>query len=426
MKILYFALTFYPENSGYANAFLNFISALEKEGSVAVDVITPTPLGDRMELNFNNIQIHRVNNFILEYRLLKTLSGLKLNKKDKELNCLRRITCFPLKLIRVGIFWLFYEYYLYKKVIKFLDSKTYDVVFIETFDLSITTYLLSKKIKKTKLFVRVHATSETEYAFYFPGIINNIKKHLIKRASRNITFFISTNRFHLEFIKTHYLEGNIYNILKKSFFVLPNTLNEKAIQNCFLNCSQKSQSSNKLKLFTLGRLDSAGLLQKGFSDLLAAFTLIDKNKLDHIELTIVGQGKDKQKLIDYARRKQFDFIRFIDYMPHDETLRNLAESDIVVLPSRIEGLSLFALETLATKNAVLFANTGGLVDLVEDNGFLFEPQNIEELSSKIKKIISLRRDELEKMKEKSSQIYKKKFSADIVSKQFLKIMDITS
>ena len=107
-----------------------------------------------------------------------------------------------------------------------------------------------------------------------------------------------------------------------------------------------------------------------------------------------------------------------------ESINLLKQSDIVVLPSRYEGLSMFALEGLATGNTVIFSKTGGLIDLVDGNGLFFEPQDIDSLVEALVKISNLPKDEIIKMKSKSIEIVKEKFIPFIVAKKFNSILNI--
>ena len=428
MKILYFALTFFPENSGYANAFFNFISALKNEYNISIDVVTPTPLNQSDEVEFRNIAVHRINNITMLFKKLVNSSQKKKISTDSSQSvkiCMSPIIYFQAftKIANI-ILWFCNDVYIYTQIKKIYRSYDFNFIFIETFDFSIATYLLSRKFPGI-LLIRVHATNETEYAFFFPGIVNIIKKRFIKKAARRIRYLLSTNSYHIDFIKKHYLDDNLFSILNKTFFVLPNTLDEEVL-NCIPKHPAEMNNNDKLRIFTLGRMDHGGLLQKGFQDLIAAFSMIDKKLLDKINVTIVGKGPYRKILVDYANNKNLKFINFIAEMDHKSTLEQLTLSDIVILPSRIEGLSMFALESLATKNAVVFSDVGGLVDLVEDNGFLFKNQDIEDLASKIEKILTLSKKEIDKMKQKSFQIYCKKFSSSVVRDKFLNILKIIS
>jgi hypothetical protein len=100
------------------------------------------------------------------------------------------------------------------------------------------------------------------------------------------------------------------------------------------------------------------------------------------------------------------------------------KSDVVILPSRFEGMSMFALEALYTKNLVIFTNTGGIKDMVKDNGYLVEVQNIEELADKLNTITNLTHEEINEMKENSFKHYKDSYAGNIIKNKFLKILKV--
>jgi glycosyltransferase involved in cell wall biosynthesis len=70
-----------------------------------------------------------------------------------------------------------------------------------------------------------------------------------------------------------------------------------------------------------------------------------------------------------------DNVRFLGYRA--DTQKLLAATDIVVLPSRIEGLPLFAVEALASGRPVVATAVGGTPEVVIDHetGLLVPPED---------------------------------------------------
>ena len=171
-------------------------------------------------------------------------------------------------------------------------------------------------------------------------------------------------------------------------------------------------------------MDYLGNNQKGFTDFIYALKSLPKEILERFEVTIVGKGNMRNELMGLC--KGLGNIIFIEEMPHKEVIEALKFSDVVMLPSRYEGLSMFALEGLATGNACLFSNTGGLIDMVDGNGFLFEPQNVESIAIALTELANLDSDNLVNMKKKSIKICEDKFSSRVVSEKFKVIFDIVA
>jgi len=386
IKVMFYCHVFYPQNSGYSNAFQNLINAiLDYSSDIHVTVVTPYQLGENKELKRDRLEILRLKP--------------KIN--------IRKIRYF------------LNEYLFAKEVSKRFKLGNYNLLFIETFDQSLFINSLDSDIYN-KTVIRIHSTNETEYTIFNKSLEYRIRKFIIHNfLSKKIINIASTNSFHIGFAKKYYFDENIIEIGNKNFFIIPNTLTHDLIHD---NESIDLYVGDKLKLFILGRMDKLGFNQKGFLDFIYALRLLDHEVVNRFEITVVGKGDEKFKILSLS--KEFNNITFIDELPHSQTINFLKQSDVVVLPSRYEGLSMFALESLATGNAVIFSKTGGLVDLVDGNGFSYEPQNIDSLADALIKITSLPKDEIIKMKYKSIEIVKDKFAPYIVAKKFYSVLKI--
>jgi len=381
-KVMFYCHVFYPQNSGYSNAFQNLINAiLDYSSEIQITVVTPYELGENQELKRDRLEILRLK------------PRINIRKIRYFLN----------------------EYLFAKEVSKKFKLENYNLLFVETFDQSLFINSLDSDIYD-KTIIRIHSTNETEYTIFDKSIEYKIRKFIIRNfLSKKIINIASTNSFHIDFAKKYYFDENVIEIGNKNFFIIPNTI-KNDYEFIDLNVG------DKLKLFILGRMDRLGFNQKGFLDFIYALKLLDDKVVNRFEITVVGKGNEKSKILSLA--KEFHNITFIDELPHLQTISFLKQSDIAVLPSRYEGLSMFALESLATGNAVIFSKTGGLIDLVDGNGFFFEPQNIDSLAEALVKISNLPKDEIIKMKSRSIEIVKEKFIPSIVAKKFNSILNI--
>lgn len=381
-KVMFYCHVFYPQNGGYSNAFQNLIHAiLDNEGDIHITVMTPYPLREGVaELQRDRLEVFRL----------------------KPKTNIRRVQYF------LNAF--FYA----KAVSQKFKSGRFDFLLIETFDQALFINFLDKDIYN-KTAVRIHSTNETEHTLFASGFRYWLRRYLMqKHLLKKIRWFFSTNSFHINFFKKYYFKENLIDIGEKVFFVLPNVINTFE--------PDSYDVEEKIRVFCLGRMDFLGNNQKGFSDFIYAFKFLPKNISDRFEITIVGSGDMRSRLITLC--KDLRNVRFLESMPHKEILQSLQKSDVVLLPSRYEGLSMFALEGLATGNLCLFSETGGLVDMVDGNGVFFEPQNIESIVSAFQVLASLGNDELVEMKRKSINVCQKKFSPKIVSDKFKFILDV--
>lgn len=381
MRLMFYCHVFYPENSGYAHAFLSLIkSILHYWKEVKITVCTPYPLGNHNELSIDGLEIIR-----LEPR-------------------------FGLKKIRYFVNNYFYA----KEVSKRFKEGRYDVLFIETFDHPFFIYLLEDEILN-KTIIRVHSTSETEYTFFDKDTYYRLNRFILKHlALKKVKHIASTNKYHINFVKKYYFDENIIQIADRNFFIIPNTIDPDTINwvLSFDNSSKISDTERKIKVLTLGRMNRLGFNQKGFLDLAYALNILKKDIVDKFDITIIGKGEEAIKLRNLLH--SFSNVRFIESLDHKSVLKMLIDNDVVVLPSRYEGMSMFALESLLTQNVVIFSKVGGLIELVDGNGFLFEPQNIEDLASCFIKLAELPIGRILEMKRRSLEIFKEKFSPEKV------------
>lgn len=142
----------------------------------------------------------------------------------------------------------------------------------------------------------------------------------------------------------------------------------------------------KKKLLFLGRLEFI----KGVDILLEAV-----KDIEGIKLLIAGDGSQRSYLEQMCRNFGVE-AEFFGYVDTKKKLELLKLSSIVVIPSRVlkngrtEGFPVTCLEAFASGRPVIAASVGGLSELVEHevSGFLFEPENVAELRSLIKKLLA--------------------------------------
>ena len=98
-----------------------------------------------------------------------------------------------------------------------------------------------------------------------------------------------------------------------------------------------------------------------------------------------------------------DRVTFTGYVTDQQLKDALASAKVFAMPSIAELQSIATMEAMATALPVVGANAMALPHLIHDgqNGFLFEPGNVEELAQKLTQVLSMPWPELEKMKRES-------------------------
>jgi glycosyltransferase involved in cell wall biosynthesis len=133
------------------------------------------------------------------------------------------------------------------------------------------------------------------------------------------------------------------------------------------------------KVGFVGRLSK----EKSVDTLINAFEIIRKKKTD-VELLIVGQGSEKNMLINMTVKKGLEkHIHFSGYQ--ENVFHFLNQMDILVLPSRTEGCPMVIIEAMASGLPIVATNVGGNVELVLHNetGFLTPVNNALKMSEYI-------------------------------------------
>ncbi|MBD9363144.1 glycosyltransferase [Methylomonas fluvii] len=154
----------------------------------------------------------------------------------------------------------------------------------------------------------------------------------------------------------------------------------------------KPSNPQKLILLFVGRL----VEKKGVADLIAAVAGLPKNLLDRIELWIIGDGIERERLKMLAvDLKIEDKVVFHGRLPNAILPDYYTAADIFIAPSIVdtngdtEGQGLILLEAMASGTAVISTRTGGVAEIIEHGktGLLVEPKQIKSLSGAIEQLL---------------------------------------
>lgn len=127
---------------------------------------------------------------------------------------------------------------------------------------------------------------------------------------------------------------------------------------------------------------------KGHRFLIEAMSEVVKTH-PSIQLLIVGEGKEKKRLIDLVQR--LGLTANIIFIPALEDVSKIfAAIDLFVMPSIHEGLGFSVIEAMASGVCVIASDVGGIRDLIKDgfNGVLVPSQDSPTLSRSIMNLLN--------------------------------------
>ena len=170
---------------------------------------------------------------------------------------------------------------------------------------------------------------------------------------------------------------------------------------------EDNQPDSRINFLYVGRLRA----QKGLDNLIRIFSRV-KNDIPEVMLTIVGEGPEKEKLINLAQSMGLtSSVNFIGYQPNPYPFFKRANA--TVLTSIYEGFPNVLVESIAAGTPVIsFDCPSGPADIIEDglNGFLVPDQDMEAFVKAMKMIAENKVTFQRSAIENSS----KKFSVDTI------------
>ena len=190
---------------------------------------------------------------------------------------------------------------------------------------------------------------------------------------------------------------------KKGIDVIPNIVNT----NVF-NYIEKE----KLEIFKFVSISNLKE-SKRINLTIEAFSKEFKGK--NVELIIIGDGPEKEKLMSLVRELDTsNQVKFIGPVPRENINKYLNNSSAFVLPSSFETFGISYIEALACGLPIIATKCGGPEDFFEKNmGYIIEVDNLDELRSSMKNMVS----EYNRFDRRGISDYiKKKFSEKVVVK----------
>lgn len=107
-----------------------------------------------------------------------------------------------------------------------------------------------------------------------------------------------------------------------------------------------------------------------------------------VELVVVGDGPDRERMVDYAESK--GVLDAVDFRGFEKEVRShYLQADVLLIPSRWEGLSVTALESAAMGLPIVGTQIGGIKEIVVDDktGYTCPPEDVTCLAKRIRVLL---------------------------------------
>lgn len=159
--------------------------------------------------------------------------------------------------------------------------------------------------------------------------------------------------------------------------------------------------------------------------LIEAFAHAAKERKD-IQLLIAGIGEENKWLMTLSRSLERDIARRIRFLGYRDDIPGILQaSDIYVLPSETEGLSIACMEAMASGLICIATDCGGMSEIIKDgvNGFLVMKSR-EGVREGLHKALALTPLEREQIKLNSRKCIKDNFNVENNIQSGLKVLGL--
>lgn len=185
--------------------------------------------------------------------------------------------------------------------------------------------------------------------------------------------------------------------------------------------SYESKIENNILVFNyIGRV----LKDKRIDDFLKAAVII-KKKYSNVRFNVIGfvEPTEKQYAELLAKLEKKNIVHYCGSV--DDVRPYIIKSDATIHPSSYgEGMSNVLLETAASGRAVITTNISGCKETLDDgiSGYVYEPENVDQLVEKIEKFIQLSNEERKNMGLCGRKKVENKFDRKIVVDEYWRVL----
>jgi len=300
-----------------------------------------------------------VHKTIIELAKNLSLSGHDVTVLQGNPNKLQKEEIYnDFKIIRVNsIFSNFFyglnpEIYFYlKKNMKNIDPEIVHIHGYHTLFSIEIIYLIKKLYPSIPIVFSPHLdiSKGTIAGKYLWNLYNRLSKNIIRKSK----YFIADSEFEAETIK------NELGINHNNMSIIPLGVDTfKSIK--------KNRKEKKVKLIYSGYL----INRKGVNFILEClYNLLYESNFKNVNLTIIGEGPEKKKLIKMANKFNLEeYITWKTFLPRNEFIDEVMKSDISLLLSNSEAYGIFIAESLALRIPCIVTKKTALKEFLNEPG----------------------------------------------------------
>ena len=166
---------------------------------------------------------------------------------------------------------------------------------------------------------------------------------------------------------------------------------------------------------------------KGSDLLLRAICMLEPEELVQTEFVFCGNQENCNPVfLDAAiqLKEMIGNVRILPQMPHDELLTMMEQYDCLIVASRIETMSVVAVEMMMKEGVCLVSDACGIARYIEDgvNGYVFQSRNAAALAEKLRHVI-LHREEWEEVRRRGRATYETYFSMEVFEEKVTQLLE---
>lgn len=292
-----------------------------------------------------------------------------------------------------------YRRKVYKKILEIIDEKKIEIIEIPEYGNEGKFWLRNKTIPTIVRFHGPRGFNRDAKKFEFNN--NREVNELLDTFKADAISFVSKSMKEL-IIKEPIIKNQIKDFLGPSI-VIPNSIAIDFVVN-------KKKIGKEIKILGAGTISKT----KGWGELIEACNQLRLAKIPLV-LKIYGRYTTFGKMLNKRIKKSKELAIFIELPgPVDKLVlfEQYANADICCFPSWYEPFGLTVIEAMAHGAIVIASNSGGGCEIIENgfNGFLVQPQSVNDLKRAIYHIINLNEEEKQKIRINARKTVEEKFS----------------